>query len=187
MKVILASTSPRRKELLSRLFSDFEIISSDVDESLPHGILPKDAPEYLAKVKGMAISPVEEDTLVIAADTVVIFKDAILGKPRDESEAFQTLSALSGNTHKVITGCFLRFGNRTKSFSVESEVSFYPISPSEIEEYIQSGEPMGKAGSYAIQGKGGLFAESIRGDYYNIVGLPIGKLKREIESLVNEK
>ena len=184
MKVILASASPRRKELLGRIFPDFQILSPAVDESVPPEIPLDQAPVYLAQKKADFVRRENDRDFIIAADTVVIFNKRILGKPKDDEDARCTLTSLSGQTHKVITGCCICLGNKVNSFSVESKVSFYPLSEKEIEEYIASGEHRGKAGSYAIQGLGALFVKSIEGDYYNIVGLPIGRLKREIDSLM---
>ncbi len=183
MKVILASASPRRKELLKRIFSEFEIKITDIDESIPEGIENANAPEYLAVKKAKAIIPNRDDELIIAADTVVLLEGEILGKPEDDVDAERMLKNLSGKTHKVVTGCCLVMGNKISSFSVESEVTFYPLSDDEIANYVRKGLSKGKAGAYGIQDEGGLFVEKISGDYYNIVGLPIAKLYQEIKNL----
>lgn len=182
MKVILASASPRRKELIGRIFPEFEIKAADIDESIPSHISNENAPEYLAIQKANAILA-KEDDLVIAADTVVILENEILGKPADDDEAKEMLRSLSNKKHKVITGCCIKKGEKTRSFSVESTVEFFPLQDSEIEEYVSSGASKGKAGAYGIQDKGGLFVKEIKGDYYNIVGLPIAKLYQEIKLL----
>lgn len=184
MKVILASASPRRQELLKRLYSDFTVFPADIDETLPDDISAEFAPIYLAGEKAEAIRDQFPNDLVITADTVVVLDDEILGKPTDRNDAAVTLRKLSGKTHKVITGCCLSYKGKQSSFSSESLVTFYPLTEEDIKEYVASEEPMGKAGSYGIQGLGSLLVEKIDGDFYNIVGLPIAKLKREITELL---
>lgn len=186
MKVILASASPRRKELLKRLYSDFEIIPADVDETLPEDVGIEFAPLFLAATKADKIAETYPDDLIIAADTVVICDGKLYGKPKDKQEAKEMLSSLSGKTHKVITGCCISIGENTTCFAEESFVTFFDLNGREIDEYIATGEPMGKAGAYAIQGIGTLLVEKIDGDYNNIVGLPIAKLKREISELLEQ-
>lgn len=185
MKVILASASPRRKELLKRIYTEFEIAAADIDESVPLGMKNEDAPEYLSREKAKAISA-SPDSLIIAADTIVILEGEILGKPSDKEDAKKMLRSLSGKDHKVITGCSLRQGSRLRSFSVESTVTFYALTDSEINAYVNSGASNGKAGAYGIQDLGSLFVKEIHGDYYNIVGLPIAKLNQEIKEFISE-
>ena len=187
MKVILASASPRRKELLKRIFPNFDIIPAEIDESIPDDIGIEFAPTYLAAAKAEAIAENYPDDLIIAADTVVIFDGEVFGKPTDDQNAIKMLRALSGNTHKVITGCCIRKGDRCTSFSEESLVSFYNLSDSEIDQYVKSGASKGKAGAYGIQDRGALFVEKIEGDYYNIVGLPIGRINQEIKTILEEE
>ncbi len=182
--VILASASPRRRELLKMIFSDFSVIPADVDETLPEGFDPKEAPLYLSEIKARAICSQHPASLIIAADTVVINGDSILGKPTDTNDARRILKSLSGKTHSVITGCSIGIGDNIHSFSVESLVSFYSLTDLEIEQYIATGEPMDKAGAYGIQGGAALFVEKIEGDYFNIVGLPIARLKKEIDKFI---
>jgi len=186
MNVILASASPRRKELLKRLYSDFEIVPADIDETLPEDIGAEFAPMFLAASKADFVSEKYPEDLIIAADTVVICDGKIYGKPKDEADAKAMLSSLSGKTHKVITGCCISVGEQTTCFSEESYVTFFDLCENEIDEYIGTGEAMGKAGAYAIQGLGALLVEKIDGDYNNIVGLPIAKLKREIRDLLEQ-
>ena len=181
-KIILASASPRHQELLRFIYPEFEVIPADVDETLPNGIDAKYAPVYLAEIKARAVCFEHPNALVIAADTVVICDREILGKPCDKADAERMLKALSGTTHSVITGCCIALKDKIKAFSVESLVTFYPLSTSEISEYIASGEPMDKAGAYGIQGAASLFTEKIEGDYFNIVGLPISRLNRELKN-----
>lgn len=184
MKVILASASPRRKELFKRLYNEFEIVPADIDETLPDDIGIEFAPMFLAATKADFIAEKYPEDLIIAADTVVICDGNLYGKPKDEAEAKEMLTSLSGKTHKVITGCCISIGENTTCFCEESYVSFFKLKNQEIDEYIASGEAMGKAGAYAIQGLGALLVEKIDGDYNNIVGLPIARLKREIEDLL---
>lgn len=186
MNVILASASPRRKELLKRLYKEFEIIPANTEETLPDDVGPEFAPMFLAATKADAVATKYPDDLVIAADTVVICDGTLFGKPKDSEDAKRMLHSLSGKTHKVITGCCITIGEATTCFSEESLVTFFDLSDSEIDEYVDGGEPMGKAGAYAIQGDGALLVEKIDGDYNNIVGLPIARLKREIKDLIKQ-
>lgn len=181
--VILASASPRRKELLGQIFTDFEVEVSKVEEKLKEGISIYKQPEHLAFIKGEAVSCKHFESLVISADTCVFLNEKILGKPRDKADAIEMLKLLSGKTHKVITGCAIFYKGKAKTFSVTSEVKFYELTDSEIFEYVESGDCMDKAGSYGIQSKGSLFVKEIHGDYFNIVGLPIAELNRQINNL----
>ncbi len=185
MKIILASASPRRQELLKRLYSDFVLEPADIDESLPEDISPEFAPVFLAAQKAQAIASRHPEDMVIAADTVVVCDHRIMGKPIDENDAREMLKTLSGRTHKVITGCCIQIGKQSTAFSEESYVTFYPLDENEIEEYLSSGEPMGKAGAYGIQGLGAFLVQKIEGDFYNIVGFPIARLRREIRDLLS--
>ena len=186
MKIILASASPRRQELLKRLYSDFIVEPADIDETLPEDISPEFAPVFLAAEKAHAISSRYPQDMVIASDTVVICDHKIMGKPLNEEDAREMLHSLSGRTHKVITGCCIQLGEQSTAFSEESYVTFYPLNEKEIEEYLATGEPMGKAGAYGIQGLGALFVQKIEGDFYNIVGFPIARLRREIRDLLQD-
>lgn len=187
MKIILASASPRRQELIKRLFDDFTIIPADIDETVPDDIGPEFAPVFLAAQKANHIAKTHPNDLIIAADTIVVSDGLILGKPADHSEAKIMLKSLSGKTHKVITGCCIRKGSSSSSFSEESYVTFYDLSDKEINEYVHKGQADGKAGAYGIQDTGALFVEKIEGDFYNIVGLPIARLNREIQLLLEEE
>lgn len=184
MKVILASASPRRQELLKRIYEDFIVYPADIDETIPDEIGPEFAPVFLAAQKADAVAERFPKDLIISADTIVLLDGEVLGKPKDEDDAFFTLKKLSGKTHKVITGCCISIGSEATCFAEESLVTFFPLTDSEIIQYVKSGEAMGKAGSYGIQDTGALFVEKIDGDFYNIVGLPIAKLKREIDALI---
>ncbi len=178
--VILASQSPRRKELLSLITDEFQIITADVDEALDTSLPAHENVMNLAYKKAIAVSKNNRDSLVIGADTVVVLGEEILGKPENRSHAFEMLKSLSGNTHKVLTGVCLALGDEIKTFYVSSDVKFYELTDDEINAYILTGEPDDKAGAYGIQGKGSLLVEKIDGDYFNIVGLPVARLKREM-------
>lgn len=174
--LILASKSPRRRELLSLITTDFEIKSADVDETLPNGISPQQAVEYLSKIKA---EPFDNgvDT-VIGADTVVAVDGVILGKPADRQQAAEMLKSLSGKYHSVFTGVTVIKPEGAVTFSVETRVKFFDLTDDEIYNYAATGECDDKAGAYGIQGKGSLLVEKIDGDYFNVVGLPISKLNK---------
>ncbi len=187
MKIILASQSPRRQELLKRLFDEFLVLPSDIDETLPEDIGPEFAPIFLAAEKAQHIARSHPSDLVIAADTIVVLNGEILGKPKDDADAKRMLMSLSGNTHKVITGCCVQLGEESTTFAEESLVTFFPLTEDEIDSYIASGMTVGKAGAYGIQDQAALFVEKIDGDFYNIVGLPIARLSREIKYMLDAK
>ena len=180
MAVILASASPRRKELLSFITDEFSVLPSGVEEIVPEKLSVCKIPEYLAKLKALDIANKNPNDTVIGADTSVILGKTVLGKPKDREDARNMLLMLSGKTHKVITGCAVVKNGGCKSFSVVSKVKFQKLSINEIEAYLDTSEPYDKAGSYAVQGRAGAFVEYIKGDYFNIVGLPIAKLKKYI-------
>jgi septum formation protein len=187
-KYILASASPRRSELLQRIGIEFEVIPSNVEEDIEKDISPKILVQELALIKAADVAKnVESGYLVIGADTLVIFNDNVLGKPKDEENAYKMLSLLSGKTHRVYTGiCVIdtESGKSVSDFEC-SKVTFRELTDDEIYAYIETGEPMDKAGAYGIQEKGALLVEEIKGDYFNIVGFPICKfgelLKNEFD------
>lgn len=184
-KVVLASQSPRRQELIKLIFDSVEILPADCDETLPEGIGAREAVEYLSKIKNDASSELtEKDNLIISADTVVAVDDEILGKPVDKEDARRMISLLSGKVHQVYTGVTISLNGKVKTFSEKTDVEFFNLTEDEIEEYISSSEPYDKAGAYGIQGKAGLLVKGINGDYYNVVGFPIARLKREIEEFI---
>ena len=184
MKIILASKSPRRKELIGYLFDNVEIQSSDVEENYPEALPFDEIPAFLAALKARAVAKENPAALVIGADTGVFVCGQMLGKPTSENDARQMLKALSGKTHTVITGCCLCKNGKSMTFSQKTAVEFYPLTDDEIEKYLSYSEYEDKAGAYAIQGKGGLFIKEIVGDYYNVVGLPIARLSREIDRFI---
>ncbi|MEE1012717.1 MAG: Maf family protein [Clostridia bacterium] len=184
-ELILASQSPRRRELLGCLVPDFTVITDDSEETLIPGEAPAQTVQRLAAEKAEHVSAkTDADALILAADTVVVLDGSILGKPKDEADAFAMLSALSGNTHQVFTGMAVldtKTGQCVTAFET-TKVRFRALSHREIRQYIASGEPMDKAGAYGIQELGALFVEGIDGDYFNVVGLPLcrlGKLLKE--------
>lgn len=179
--IILASQSPRRRELMGLITKDFEVKVSEVDESLPEGISPRDAVMYLSKIKAEPFK--NEQQIVIGADTVVAIDNKILGKPKDKQNAFDMLKTLSGKTHSVFTGVTITKGESTNTFAVETRVTFFELNDQEILDYIATKEPMDKAGAYGIQGYGSLLVKEIQGDYFNVVGLPISKLNQELQKV----
>ncbi|WP_405345626.1 Maf family protein [Ruminococcus sp.] len=180
-RIILASQSPRRQELIAHITPEFTVIVSDAEESLPEGLPPEDVPAYLAGIKAETVAADHPDDIVIGADTVVILDGCILGKPRDKDDAVRMLSALSGKAHTVVTGCAVYQGSRRITFSEQTRVEFYPLSDREILEYIATGEPFDKAGAYGIQGRGCVLVKRIEGDFFNVMGLPVARLKRELK------
>lgn len=185
LKVVLASASPRRKELLSLIFNEYDIHPADCDEALPEGIKAQEAVEYLSLIKNKATVEIcDENSLVISADTVVAVEGEILGKPQDKEDARRMISLLSGREHQVFTGVTLSLNGNFKTFSEKTDVVFYKLTDKEIEDYISTDEPYDKAGAYGIQGKAGLLVKAVNGDYYNVVGLPVARLKREITEFI---
>lgn len=180
---ILASASPRRKELISIICDDVKIIPADVSEDFSDDIPVTAVPEMLAVKKAVAISKEHPEDTVVGADTSVIIDNEILGKPADKEDAKRMLRLLSGKTHQVITGCAIFKNGRSLSFSETTFVTFYPLSEKEIDAYVETLEPMDKAGSYGIQGYGSLLVKSINGDYFNVVGLPVGKLNKMLKRI----
>lgn len=180
MKIILASASPRRKELLTLAGIEYDVVVSQCEEILPDGITPDKAVEELAKQKAEDVFSRNSDAMVIAADTVVALGNTILGKPKDEDDAFNMLSSLSGRRHTVYTGVCIKTKDKTDIFHVATEVEFYDLTEKEIRDYIATKEPMDKAGAYGIQGKGFVLVKGIHGDYFNVVGLPLAETVRHL-------
>ncbi len=180
MSIILASNSPRRRELLAQIgIRDFQILSPDVDETVEPGLSPARMVETLSLRKAQAAAGrAGAEDLILAADTVVALDGRVLGKPRDQEDAFAMLSALSGREHRVYTGVTVLGGGQAATEHEETAVTFRALSPEEIRDYIATGEPMDKAGAYGIQGVGALLVQGIRGDYCNVVGLPLFRLGR---------
>ena len=184
-KIVLASASPRRRELINLICEGVDIRPADCDETLPEGIGARDAVEYLSRVKNQASREIsDQDEIVISADTVVAVGDKILGKPQSKEDARGMISLLSGNIHQVYTGVTISSFSNSVTFSECTDVTFYELTDEEIEAYISSDEPYDKAGAYGIQGKASLLVKGISGDYFNVVGLPVARLSRELASFV---
>lgn len=182
--IILASNSPRRKELLSGLDMDYDIkVLPDIDESYPDNIHEGQIPIYIATQKANAYNDyLQNNTLLITADTIVLLDGKVYGKPKDENDAKQMLRELSGKTHMVITGICITTKEKQRSFSVSSEVRFANIEESEIEYYVNKYKPLDKAGAYGVQEWiGYIGVEYISGSYFNIMGLPVQRLYRELK------
>ncbi|MGI6007440.1 MAG: Maf family protein [Ruminococcus sp.] len=185
IQIILASQSPRRKELLAQIGLEFEILPSGEEEKI-NTKDPAEAVRMLSRQKAADVSrKAAGDCLVIGADTVVAYDGQILGKPADEKDAAAMLRLLQGKTHSVYTGVTLLHREdgqeRAVTFSEETRVTFYPMTEEEIQNYINSGEPMDKAGAYGIQGLAAAFVKKISGDYNNVVGLPVGRVWQEMK------
>lgn len=182
-KVILASNSPRRKELLAGLGVDYEVRTlSDVDESYPETLQGADIPLYIAKEKADAyVAMMQPGELMITADTIVWLDGKVLGKPQDKEDALQMLRTMSGRTHEVFTGVCITTTDWQRSFTAQTEVRFATLSEEEIAYYVDNFQPMDKAGAYGVQEWIGFIGvENISGSYYNIMGLPVQKLYREL-------
>lgn len=177
---ILASASPRRKEILELADLKFDIMPSNAQE-ITTKTAPNEVVMELASIKAKDIyKKSEKQSMIVGADTVVAYQGQILGKPADEADAKRMLTMLSGQTHEVYTGVCIIEDGKTKTFYEETKVTFYEISDEQIDHYIKTGEPMDKAGSYGIQGKAAVFIKGIEGDYYNVVGFPIARFLQEI-------
>lgn len=174
MDMVLASGSPRRRELLTQMGLTFRVVVSDADETVDPSLSPTDQVRLISRRKADAVAEtVGPEALVIAADTIVALDGAVMGKPHSPEEAVEMLSRLSGSTHAVYTGFTLRQGGRTVTQAEETLVTFRPLTAEEIKAYVSTGEPMDKAGAYGIQGLGSLLVSGIRGDYFNVMGLPV--------------
>ena len=182
MRIILASQSPRRRELLGLFRLPFTVCSADIDETMDPNREVSEEVARLSLEKARAIRCSPED-VVIAADTVVAVDGKVLGKPADPADAARMLRLLSGREHRVLTGMTVLLGQQVRTVTEESAVRFKTLSDREIREYIATGEPMDKAGSYGIQGFGALFVEHIDGDFYNIMGLPVCRLGKILGEL----
>ncbi len=185
MKVVLASASPRRKELLGLFHIPFSISVADVNEAMDETLPVKDEVARVSRLKACAVDHSPED-VVIAADTVVVCNGKVLGKPKDDADARRMLTLLSGRDHQVMTGMTVLRGDRCVTCTEIADVHFRNLTPGEIDAYIRSGEPKDKAGAYGIQGGAALFVERINGDYYTIMGLPVCRLATILRQLAPE-
>ena len=184
-KIILASQSPRRKQLLEWAEVPFEIVVKETDERFPPGLEPDEVAVYIARNKAIAVQEQRNtDEIILAADTIVLLGDNIIGKPVHREDAVSILLALSGEKHKVITGVVIRKGSTEIAFADITEVVFHAITVSEIEFYVDKYKPYDKAGAYAIQEWIGVVGiKSINGDFYNVMGLPVSRVVRELANL----
>lgn len=187
MEIILASKSPRRRELLGKIYSDFKIITADADESLPFGMHPREGVAVLAVRKGEAVlSQVGADALVISSDTLVEADGVPFGKPGDEAEALSMLRLLSGRAHSVHTGVAVHYKGRVYSGTDSTRVTFKEMTDEEIRDYVSGGEPMDKAGAYGIQGEGGKFVLGYEGSFDTVMGLSLDLTKRLIKAATSD-
>ena len=185
MQLILASASPRRKELLGLYGIPFTVRAADIDETMDPDKPPFDEVARLSREKALAV-PREPEDVVVAADTIVVCDGIVLGKPRDEAQAIEMLSLLSGRAHQVTTGCTALRGQKDETFTEVTDIHFRPLSPGEIRRYVATGEPMDKAGAYGIQGGAALFCQRMEGDYYNVMGLPVCALGQVLKQIAPE-
>lgn len=188
--IILASGSPRRKQLLQAAEISFKVMASETDESYPEHLRPSEVAVHIAEKKAaavksdLAITTNSDDYTIIAADTIVVLNDHIIGKPKDDADAIKILSELSGKTHQVITGVCIMRANKKIIFAEKTEVTFYPLDQAQIQHYVARYQPFDKAGAYAIQEWIGMTGiQSIKGDFYNVMGLPVGRVVRELKAL----
>ncbi|MCI8600903.1 MAG: septum formation protein Maf [Oscillospiraceae bacterium] len=194
-QIILASASPRRQELMKLITADFQIKVPEFDESAlkEAGLPPEELVRALAKGKALAARSQfggDAEALYVGGDTVVLSPDGeAMGKPKDRADARRMLLGLSGRTHQVVTGVAIAWQDlimgekKFKTFTASTDVDFYPLSEKEVEAYLDTPEPYDKAGAYGIQERGGLFVKAIRGDYFNVVGLPVARLAKELQAL----
>ncbi len=183
MGLILASASPRRRELLKLAGLDFTVCVSDCDESVPESLSPPEAVAEIAGRKALAVAANYPEDTVIGADTIVVVDGIILGKPKDAGDAADMLKRLSDRTHSVYTGVCVVSGSAEKRFIEITDVTFYALTDAEIDKYVATGEPTDKAGAYGIQGRGALLVKEICGDYFNVVGLPLARLVRVLNGI----
>ena len=185
MRVILASQSPRRRELLGLFRFPFEIQVADIDEAMDPSLPPYDEVARVSAAKAAAIGA-QADGVIIAADTIVVCDGKVLGKPHSQEEAVQMLQLLSGRDHQVMTGVTVLRGEKRRTVTEVTDIHFRELSTAEILAYVATGEPMDKAGSYGIQGGAALFAEKLSGDYYNVMGLPVCRLWQILRQIAPE-
>ena len=182
MSLILASASPRRKELLGLFHIPFEIRVADIDETMDPEKAPFDEVARVSSLKAAALNAAPDD-VVVAADTIVVCEGKVLGKPRSEADAVSMLRLLSGRDHQVMTGVTVRSGQNSRTFTEVTDIHFRELTEKEIHAYVASGEPMDKAGSYGIQGGAALFCTRMVGDYYNVMGLPVCRLGQVLREM----
>jgi len=184
-RIVLASQSPRRKQLLEWAEIPFDIIVKETAETYPEGLAIEKVPVYIAREKALAVKPnIAESRIILAADTVVVLKDRIIGKPKDRNDALAILSSLSGNTHRVITGVVLMRNEKELSFFDSTEVAFHDLTESQISFYVDKYKPYDKAGAYAIQEWIGVVGiKEVNGDFYNVMGLPVSRVVKHLQKM----
>jgi septum formation protein len=182
-RIVLASQSPRRADLLERIGLEFEVEPADIDEGYPEHEMPATYAERLAREKAIAVAHRNHDALVVGSDTIVVLDRDVLGKPKDEADAVRMLNRLSGREHEVFTAVAAVLGGRVESSVERVSVRFRALDEREIEAYVATGEPLDKAGAYGIQGFGSAIVESIRGDYFAVMGLPVVRMLSLIRRL----
>lgn len=188
--IVLASQSPRRKQLLEWAEIDFDILVKETDESFPNSLVITDVPVHIARNKALAVQQsemyqrYESGNIIVAADTIVVLDNSIIGKPVDEEDAIAILSRLSGKTHHVITGVVMMTDRKEVAFSDTTEVSFHQLTEEQINYYVEHYRPLDKAGAYAIQEWIGVTGiKSIKGDFYNVMGLPVSRVVKELKNM----
>lgn len=182
-EIILASQSPRRKQLLQWAEVDFEIVVANTDESFPQNLPVEEVAIHIATEKAKAVYAKASDKIIIAADTIVVLNNEVINKPVDRNDAINILKKLSGSHHKVITGVVIRHGDKTVSFADTTDVEFHSLTEEQIEFYVDKYKPYDKAGAYAIQEWIGVVGiKSINGDFYNVMGLPVSRVVKALES-----
>ena len=186
MSLILASQSPRRRELLGLFHIPFTVCAADIDESMDPEKSPREEVARVSRAKALAVPRLPGD-VVVAADTIVVCDRRVLGKPRDEADAVRMLTMLSGREHQVMTGLTVLNDQQAVTCTEVTEIQFRALSPEEIEAYVRTGEPMDKAGAYGIQGGAALFAQGLVGDYYNVMGLPVCRLGMILQEIAPEQ
>lgn len=179
-EIILASASPRRKELLATAGIEFTVKVADVEEKIDDGLTPAEVVRSLALQKAQAVADKNPEAIVIGADTIVVLDDVILGKPQSEENAVEMLTSLSGRSHTVYTGVALIKGDKVRNFCEATQVEFYDLTEEDIDAYVATKDCMDKAGAYGIQTNGCVLIRKIDGDYFNVVGLPVSKVYREL-------
>ena len=185
MEIILASQSPRRRELMEKINIPFTIRVADIDETMDAQKPPQEEVARVSRLKAETVPHTAED-VVIAADTIVVCDGRVLGKPKDEADAKAMLSILSGKTHQVMTGMTLLRGDRCICHTEITDVHFRPLTPKDIDDYIRTGEPMDKAGAYGIQGSAAVFVDKLSGDYFNVVGMPVCRLQMLLRQIMED-
>ncbi len=185
MQLILASASPRRKELMGLYHVPFVVLAADIDETMDPGAEPAGEVGRVSRLKALAVSR-EAGDVVVAADTIVVCDGTVLGKPHSREEAVEMLTMLSGKQHQVMTGVTVLTDDDARTFTEITEIRFRPLSQGEIGRYVATGEPMDKAGAYGIQGGAALFCSGMTGDYYNVMGLPVCRLGEVLRKMAPE-